>query len=78
MGNNFRADSTFNLDCENLSSYLNLAISRHLSIESNRANRDTIFVRRVYMYIKRVLMFRLNNHIVEFPSPIVFALVTEK
>lgn len=51
VGNNFRADSTFNLDCENLSSYLNLAISKHLSIVSNRANRDTIFVQRnIYVY----------------------------
>lgn len=70
MGNNFRADSTFNLDCENLTSYLNLAISRHLSIESNHANRNTIFVQHAYICIKeRVLMFRLSNHIVEFPSP---------
>lgn len=53
VGNNFRADSTFNLDCENLSSYLNLAISKHLSIVSNRANRDTIFVQRnIYVYWK--------------------------
>lgn len=78
VGNNFRADSTFNLDCENLSSYLNLAISRRLNVESNRSNRDTIFIQRVYMYAGRVLMFRLSNHIVEFLSSIVSVLVTER